>query len=122
MPRGGRRPGAGAPHGNLNALKHGRDSTYVQTLIHALATHPATREALIRLARRQRTQKRQAERTAALILSQLLDRALRSLGNNQSADQAADTDRLLNAILLGDNQTAHTDGRIQSEGQPGGAA
>jgi hypothetical protein len=122
MPRGGCRPGAGAPHGNLNALKHGRDSTYVQTLIHTLATHPATREALIRLARRQRAQKRQAERTAALILSQLLDRALRSLGNNQSAEQAADTDRLLNAILLGDNQTAHTDGRIQSDDGADGAA
>jgi hypothetical protein len=27
MPRGGRRPGAGAPRGNLNAYKHGRNST-----------------------------------------------------------------------------------------------
>ena len=26
MPHGGRRPGAGAPKGNLNALKHGRRS------------------------------------------------------------------------------------------------
>jgi hypothetical protein len=26
MPRGGKRPGAGAPRGNMNALKHGRNS------------------------------------------------------------------------------------------------
>jgi hypothetical protein len=26
MPRGGKRPGAGAPKGNMNALKHGRNS------------------------------------------------------------------------------------------------
>lgn len=123
MPRGGRRPGAGAPHGNLNALKHGRDSAYVQTLIQALAAHPATREALIRLARRQRAHKRQAERTAALILSQLLDRALLSLrpvltnaeGNNLSEDQAADTDRVLNAILPGSNQTPDTPRENQSD-------
>ncbi len=119
MPRGGRRPGAGAPRGNLNALKHGRDSAYVQTLIHALATHPATREALIRLARRQRAHKREAERTAALILSQLLDRALLSLRNNLSEDQASDTDSVLNAILHGNDQTPDTDSRIQSDGCSG---
>ncbi len=131
MPRGGRRPGAGAPHGNLNALKHGRDSAYVQALLQALAAHPATREALIRLARRQRAHKREAERTAALILSRLLDRALLSLkpvlsnaegpvlsnaeGNNLSEDQATDTDSVLNAILHGNDQTPDTDGLIQSD-------
>ena len=146
--RGGRRPGAGAPHGNLNALKHGRDSAYVQALLQALAAHPATREALIRLARRQRAHKRQAERTAALILSQLLDRALLSLrpvlsqvegpvlsnaegpvlparpgsnaeGNNLSEEQAADTDRVLNAILHGNDQTADTNPRNQSNSRGG---
>lgn len=132
MPRGGRRPGAGAPHGNLNALKHGRDSAYVQALLQALAAHPATREALIRLARRQRAHKRQAERTAALILSQLLDRALLSLrpvlparpgsnaeGNNLSEDQASDTDSVLNAILHGNDQTPDTNPRNQSNSRGG---
>jgi hypothetical protein len=137
--RGGRRPGAGAPHGNLNALKHGRHSAYVQTLIHALAAHPATREALVRLARRQRAHKREAERTAALILSRLLDRALLSLkpvlsnaegpvlnqvegpvlsnaeGNNLSEDQATDTDSVLNAILHGNDQTPDTPRENQSD-------
>ncbi len=116
--RGGRRPGAGAPRGNLNALKHGRDSAYVQTLIQALAAHPTTREALIRLARRQRAHKRQAERTAALVLYRLLDRTLISLRNNLTEAQAADTDRVLNTILQGNDQTADTNRRIQSDQRP----
>ena len=33
MPRGGKRPGAGAPRGNLNSLKNGE---YSQQLRHAL--------------------------------------------------------------------------------------
>ena len=90
---------------------------------------------LIRLARRQRAQKRQAERTAALILSQLLDRALLSLrpvlsnaegpvlsqveGNNLSEEQATDTDRVLNAILHGNDQTADTNPRNQSNSRGG---
>ena len=43
---GGRRPGVGAPKGNLNALKHGRFSRYQQTLI----------EIMIAITKRQRTQ------------------------------------------------------------------
>ncbi len=34
--RGGRRPGAGAPPGNLNALKHGRRSAQLRQLFVAL--------------------------------------------------------------------------------------
>src|SRR3972149_6795513 len=60
--RGGKRPGAGAPAGNLNALKHGAHSSYIHALVQALAAHPTTREALIRLARRRRAQKREAAR------------------------------------------------------------
>jgi hypothetical protein len=36
MPRGGRRPGAGAPRDNLNALKHGRRSRQLRALFVAL--------------------------------------------------------------------------------------
>ena len=103
-PWGGRRPGAGAPLRNLNALKHGGHSLYVQTLIQALAVHPATRDVLIRLARRRRAEKRQAERTAALILRALLERSLVALRDNQDSQAAANTDELLQAVLQRNNQ------------------
>ena len=35
MPRGGRRPGAGAPRGNLNAVKHGLESIQVKSALRA---------------------------------------------------------------------------------------
>lgn len=44
---GGRRPGAGAPKGNLNALKHGRFSRYQQAFIEALMQVPQTRKIMI---------------------------------------------------------------------------
>ena len=116
MPRGGRRPGAGAPAGNLNALKHGAHSSYIHALVQALAAHPTTREALIRLARRRRAQKREAERAAALLLSTLLDKTLRSLRDNQTEEDRANTESLLAATLQRNNQTPDTDRRNQSDG------
>src|SRR3972149_6217385 len=97
--RGGKRPGAGAPAGNLNALKHGAHSSYIHALVQALAAHPTTREALIRLARRRRAQKREAERAASLLLSALPDKTPRSLRDNQTEEDAAHTDRPLPPIL-----------------------
>ena len=72
---GGRRRGAGAPKGNLNALKHGRNSRYQQDLLAALVTVPAVTQALIKIAERKRKQQRKAEEGAALLLAQLLQRA-----------------------------------------------
>ena len=111
---GGKRPGAGAPLRNLNALKHGARSAYVQTVIQALAAHPATRDVLLRLARRRRAEKRQAERTAALILSTLLERSLAALPDNQDATARADSDRVLDAILQRNNQDPDTNPKDQS--------
>jgi len=111
---GGKRPGAGAPLRNLNALKHGGHSAYVQTLLQALAAHPATRDVLIRLARRRRAEKRQAERTAALILSALLERSLVALRDNQDSESRADTDRVLDAILRRNDQDPDTGPEVQS--------
>jgi hypothetical protein len=54
MPRGGKRPGAGAPKSNLNALQHGLRSRQVRTLSLALAQIPLFRTYLQRLARRRR--------------------------------------------------------------------
>jgi len=64
MPRGGKRPGAGAPKGNLNALKHGLRSQQVRALSLALAQIPLFRRYLQRLARR-----RQQNTAAALAVA-----------------------------------------------------
>jgi len=44
---GGARPGAGAPKGNLNALKHGRTSRRQRDLLEALLELPEARQAFI---------------------------------------------------------------------------
>ena len=52
--RGGRRPGAGAPKGNLNALKSGRYSTRVRALRGAMGAIPRTAGLLVQLTGRDR--------------------------------------------------------------------
>src|SRR3990172_2621307 len=74
-PRGGRRPGAGAPKGNLNAMKHGETSRQMQHLATALALVPGTRKALLRLMARQRRQQARARTVATTILASLLPAA-----------------------------------------------
>jgi hypothetical protein len=57
MPRGGKRAGAGAPRGNMNALRTGRYSPRMQALAAALLTDPAFApigKALTRALRRRR--------------------------------------------------------------------
>ena len=54
MPSGGRRRGAGAPAGNLNALRSGRRSKQLKTLVIALMAFPQTRNILLRLNRMER--------------------------------------------------------------------
>jgi uncharacterized protein YjcR len=49
MPRGGPRPGAGAPKGNLNALKTGAHSKQLRAAIGALMAVPQTRRAMFAL-------------------------------------------------------------------------
>src|SRR5438552_15450726 len=66
-PRGGRRPGAGAPKGNLNGLKHGLYSKQMAALGVAFSSHPKLQEALLALAKRQQKQHRKAELVAAQI-------------------------------------------------------
>ena len=39
MPRSGRRPGAGAPRGNLNAVKHGLESLQVKSVFRSGTIH-----------------------------------------------------------------------------------
>ncbi|MBI5283865.1 MAG: hypothetical protein HY874_02115 [Chloroflexi bacterium] len=52
MPRGGKRPGAGAPIGNMNGLKHGAHSPRVRAVMQALAENPESRAVFIELGRR----------------------------------------------------------------------
>ncbi len=49
MPRGGRRPGAGAPRGNLNALRGGGSSRRLQIVLAALLSEPEIRMLFIGL-------------------------------------------------------------------------
>ena len=62
--RGGRRPGAGAPKGNLNALRTGARSKQLKTLIIVLMAVPETRRVLLHLNRLE--QKRRAELVEAI--------------------------------------------------------
>ena len=67
MPRGGRRPGAGAPKGNYNAFKHGRNSRRLQELAAILALVPRTR-------RPAQGDPQEARLAFALTLSAFMDR------------------------------------------------
>ena len=49
---GGRRPGAGAPKGNLNGFKHGRRSRQLAEVVMFVAANPTTRATLVALANR----------------------------------------------------------------------
>jgi len=71
---GGRRPGAGAPKGNLNALKHGRTSRRQVQLLEALVEIPEARDALIEIAKCNRRLRRQAEEGAGVLMTRLLER------------------------------------------------
>ena len=76
MPRGGKRPGAGAPKGNLNALKHGGRSKQFKQLGEIVAASPKVRKLLLRYANRARSQQRRADELAAQVIEQVLKRGL----------------------------------------------
>jgi len=94
---GGRRPGAGAPRGNLNALKHGRYSRYQRALIEALLQVPETRDVMIKISKRQRAQARRAEQGAAALMSELVRRVGR-LAIHPGDDHLEDIQEFLAAI------------------------
>ena len=62
---GGRRPGAGAPKGNLNGFKHGRRSRQLAEAVMFFAANPTTRATLIALANRYRVKQGKTEDDAA---------------------------------------------------------
>ena len=77
MPRGGKRPGAGAPKGNFNALKHGCRSRQFARIFEPIVASPTTRKTLLRLLDPHDTQVRKADELAAHLLSQVVARGLK---------------------------------------------
>jgi uncharacterized protein YjcR len=55
MPKGGKRTGAGAPRGNLNALTHGRRSKQIEKAIENALHDPKGRVAVTTLVRKYHT-------------------------------------------------------------------
>ncbi len=96
--RGGRRPGAGAPKGNLNALKHGRRSAQFSELGALLVSIPQARDALLALARRHRLKQRRAEDVANLLLQRLVQRAHQIRNARLNAQSPIDERRTINEI------------------------
>ncbi len=69
---GGRRPGAGAPRGNLNGLKTGRHSKRLVAIAKGIAAVPEVKDILLEMNRQQRRQQRRAERLAYKTLLQFI--------------------------------------------------
>jgi hypothetical protein len=79
--RGGKRPGAGAPKGNLNALKTGLYSKQFAVIGRLLASHPTTREALLQIADRLNIKQRNSIEIASLLLAMTFERSREQSGN-----------------------------------------
>ncbi len=77
MPRGGKRPGAGAPRGNLNALKHGRRSRQMAELGALIAQSPTARNALLAVNDQWEREKKDADYVATRILVTIIKRGLK---------------------------------------------
>jgi hypothetical protein len=73
--RGGKRPGAGAPKGNLNALKHGRRSAQFAEFGRLVSQHPKTRASVLAWARRWDIEVDDSMEAAAKMLQGLYDHA-----------------------------------------------
>lgn len=74
MPRGGRRPGAGAPKGNINAFKTGKTSAQYQRLLEIVSQDPEMVRLLreVALGNEQRAARRR--RYALSVFKQVLER------------------------------------------------
>jgi hypothetical protein len=81
---GGRRPGAGAPKGNLNAFKHGRTSRRQAEILEAIARIPGVQQALIDIAKRNNRRRKQAEEGFGVMMTRLLERTAALLLNDNN--------------------------------------
>jgi hypothetical protein len=75
MSRGGRRPGAGAPKGNLNALKTGQYSKQFARIGRLLAAEPRFRAQLLDIGAKLELEQQKATDIAAALLAMTIERA-----------------------------------------------
>ena len=75
--RGGKRPGAGAPKGNMNALKHGLRSKQFAQMGAIIARSPAAQIALLRFAQISQHEQMKADQAAENIVREVITRGLR---------------------------------------------
>lgn len=111
--RGGRRPGAGAPKGNFNALKHGRRSQQFAELGALLAASPAIREALLNMGRKQKLKEQKADQIAALLFAQMIARAQELSGGKLFVESPTPDRR---SIVLNPLNFAHLVDQIDPKG------
>jgi hypothetical protein len=78
---GGRRPGAGAPKGNFNALKHGRRSQQFAEIGALIAANPKVRDMLLDMGRKHQLKQAKADQVAAALFAQMVLRAQQISGN-----------------------------------------
>jgi len=71
---GGRRPGAGAPKGNMNSYRDGRHSSYQRRIAEIMADIPELHAAMIKIARRNKKKKQQVEAGAAELMAEVFRR------------------------------------------------
>jgi hypothetical protein len=71
---GGRRKGAGAPKGNVNALKHGRYSSYYEGVARVMADLPELQPVLVSIAKQKARRRKQAEEGALDLLGDIFRR------------------------------------------------
>ena len=90
MPRGGRRPGAGAPKGNLNALKTGARSRQLRAVLAALLIEPHTRHVMLQLARRHHLQREEFRQTIIAVAKLLNDHHLATSIKEKLEEQLRD--------------------------------
>jgi len=112
---GGRRPGAGAPIGNLNAVKNGTYSARYRRIIQALAAIPEIKEVLVKFGAHSQRRDRLAKSAAAEVLAGLFQRAGAIVLNPQN-NQVQNNQELLDFL-----RRAHAELLFLSEKQTGSA-
>ena len=120
---GGRRPGAGAPRGNLNAFKHGRNSRRQAEILEAVVQFPGVQDALAAIAKHNRLRRKQAEEGFGVLMTRLLERTAALVlaqsapaGIDQEYDQDQDNQEFL-AFL--NDATAQMRIILQKRSRPG---
>ncbi len=116
MPRGGRRPGAGAPRGNLNALRTGNRSKQLRALVFALMLVPQTRRVLLHFSKMEQHRRallRDAvNRNARLLQLPSRERSVKAMRKGQLPEDV----RFLETIIRGDPPPSRA--KAQPEARP----